>query len=54
MVEVELLFVPGRPHVDAARRLVEGCIEELRVRAHIDEKVGDYPSPTIRINGGWY
>ena len=51
MIEVELLSVPGCPHVDAARRLLEGCIEELRVKAHIDERVGDYPSPTIRING---
>ena len=51
MIEVELLSVPGCPHVDAARRLLEGCIEELHVRAHIDEKVGDYPSPTIRIDG---
>jgi glutaredoxin len=51
MVEVELLSVPGCPHVEAARRLLEGCIEELHVRAHIDEKVGDYPSPTILIDG---
>jgi hypothetical protein len=47
MVEVELLSVPGCPHVEAAHRLLEGCIEELKVRAHVDEKVGAYPSPTI-------
>ena len=51
MVEVELLSVPGCPHVDAARRLLEACVDELQVPAHIEEKVGAYPSPTIRIDG---
>jgi len=51
MLEVELLSVPGCPHVDAARRLLHACIEELHLKVHIDETVGAYPSPTIRING---
>ena len=51
MIEIELLSVDGCPHVDAARLLLDAWVEELHVRAHIEEKVGAYPSPTIRING---
>jgi glutaredoxin len=51
MVEVELLSVDGCPHVESARRLLESCIEELHVRAHIHAKVGPYASPTILIGG---
>ena len=51
MIEIELLSVEGRPHVDAARRLLKACVEELQVRANIEEKVGAYPSPTIRVDG---
>lgn len=51
MLEVELLSVPGCPHVSDARRLLESCIEEMQIRAHIEERLGAYPSPTIRVNG---
>ena len=51
MIEIELLSVDGCPHVDAARRLLKACVDELQVRAHIEEKVGAYPSPTIRVDG---
>src|SRR5437899_2190013 len=51
VVEVELLSVAGCPHVDAARQLLNACVEELQIRAHIEEKVGAYPSPTIRVDG---
>jgi hypothetical protein len=51
MVEVELLSVAGCAHVDAARQLLTDCIDELQVMAHIEEKVGAYPSPTIRVDG---
>jgi hypothetical protein len=51
MLKIELLSVAGCPHVDAARKLLNDCVEELHVRAQIEEKVGDYPSPTIRIDG---
>jgi hypothetical protein len=51
MVEIELLSVAGCPHVDAARKLLKECVEALHVRAQIEEKVGDYPSPTIRVDG---
>lgn len=51
LVEIELLSVAGCPHVDAARQLLKACVEELQVRAHIEEKEGAFPSPTIRIDG---
>ena len=51
MVEVELLSVAGCPHVDAARQLLNACVEELQITAHVEEKVGAYPSPTIRVDG---
>jgi hypothetical protein len=51
MIEVELLSVDGCPHVDAARQLLKACVEQLQVRARIVEKVGAYPSPTIRVDG---
>lgn len=51
MIEIELLSVDGCAHLDAARQLLHGCIDELQVIAHIEEKVGAYPSPTIRVDG---
>jgi hypothetical protein len=51
MVEIELLSVDGCPHVDDARQLLKACVEQLQVRARIEEKVGAYPSPTIRVDG---
>jgi hypothetical protein len=51
MVEIELLSVDGCPHVDAARQLLRACVEQLQVSARIEEKVGAYPSPTIRVDG---
>lgn len=51
MVEVELLYVPGCSNADAARQLLNDCIEELGLAVHIEEKVGSYPSPTIRVDG---
>jgi hypothetical protein len=51
MIEIELLSVDGCPHVDAARVLLAACVDELQVRAHIEEKVRAYPSPKIRVDG---
>jgi len=30
---------------------LEACVDELQVRVHIEEKVGAYPSLTIRVDG---
>ena len=51
MIRVELLLVPGCPHVDAARRLLQSCLSEVGIQPRIEEREGAYPSPTILING---
>jgi hypothetical protein len=51
MMEVELLYVAGCPHVDAARQMLNACINELGLAVHIEERMGEYPSPTIRVDG---
>jgi hypothetical protein len=48
---IEVLHAPGCPHVDQARALLRSCLAELRLDAPIGEHEGDYPSPTILVNG---
>lgn len=50
-MKVELLHVPGCPHVASARRLVHECLAELELAAQIEEHEGAYPSPTILVDG---
>jgi len=48
---IEVLHTPGCPHVDEARSLLRTCLAELRLELSIQEREGDYPSPTILVNG---
>ena len=48
---IELLSHPGCPHVDAARSLVRRCLLGLGLDAPVAERVGDYPSPSVVVNG---
>ena len=50
-MRVELLHHPGCRHAHAARQLIEQCLRTLAIAAPILVRVGDYPSPTILING---
>jgi hypothetical protein len=50
-MKVELRYVPGCPHTDAARMLLAECLTELHLDAVVEEKEGAYPSPSILING---
>lgn len=50
-MKIELLHVPGCPHVDAARALLSECLTELRLEVAVEDKEGAYPSPTILVNG---
>lgn len=56
-LRIELQYVVGCPHADAARTLLRECLTELQLDTPIEEKEGDYPSPTILVNGddvmGW-
>jgi hypothetical protein len=50
-MKIELLHVPGCPHVDAARALLTECLTELRLEVSVEDKEGAYPSPTILVDG---
>ncbi len=51
MVKVELQHVPGCPHADAARVLLRECLAELGLDVPFQDNEGEYPSPTILVNG---
>jgi hypothetical protein len=51
MTRIVILQVPGCPMVERVRETVRRALEQCRVRAEIDDLVGDYPSPTLLING---
>lgn len=48
---IQLLYFAGCPHADAARALLKACLARLDLAWPIEEKNGDYPSPTILIDG---
>lgn len=50
-MRVELLLAPDCPLADAARATVERCIDQLGLAAQVVERVGDYPSPTLLVDG---
>jgi hypothetical protein len=51
MLEVELRYVTGCPHTDAARALLKECLTELKLDVAVEYKEGEYPSPTILVDG---
>lgn len=51
MISVELLHVAGCPNLDAARSLLAACLRELGLPPGFEEREGEFPSPTIRVNG---
>jgi hypothetical protein len=50
-MRVELLQYEGCPLASAALRLVRQCLIDLGVPAPVLVRVGDYPSPTVLVNG---
>ncbi|MEV6527354.1 alkylmercury lyase [Longispora sp. NPDC051575] len=48
---IELRSVPGCPNLAPARELLRACLAELGLAAEVLELVGDYPSPTVLVNG---
>ena len=48
---VELLHTPECANLDEARALLESCISELGLAITVIDREGDYPSPTILVNG---
>jgi hypothetical protein len=50
-MRVELLLVPDCPHAESARALLARCLAEAGLAVPVVERVGDYPSPTVLVNG---
>jgi glutaredoxin len=50
-IEVELRHLAGCPHTEAARELLHECLTELQLDVAVEDKQGEYPSPTILVNG---
>jgi hypothetical protein len=48
---IELLQVPGCPNVAGARQTLESCLQQLGLDVPIVERVGDFASPSILVDG---
>ncbi|MEB3024020.1 alkylmercury lyase [[Mycobacterium] crassicus] len=48
---VQLLSVPDCPHVEQARATLRQALADLAIAADVEELIGDYPSPTVVIDG---
>ncbi|WP_370012724.1 alkylmercury lyase [Nocardia cyriacigeorgica] len=51
MTTIEVLTVPDCPNAPAALDLLRSCLDRLGLTIPIQQRTGDYPSPTILING---
>ena len=50
-VMVEVLFAGDCPHAAEALALVRRCLARLGLPDELVAREGDYPSPTVRVNG---
>lgn len=50
-MKVELLSVRDCPHVTDTRKLLHSCLSELGLDVVVHESVGDFPSPTVLVDG---
>jgi len=50
-VIVELRSVPGCPNLAPVRQVLYAALAELGLQPTVTELVGDYPSPSILIDG---
>lgn len=50
-VSVELLSASDCPNAPAARALLTGCLRRLGLDVQVVERVGEFPSPTILVDG---
>ena len=50
-MNVELLLTPNCPNASAARAVLADCLRRLGLTVRVHERVGDYPSPTILVDG---
>ena len=50
-MKIELLSVPDCPNVSRVRALLHTCVDRQEMRVEVVERVGDFPSPTVLIDG---
>lgn len=50
-MRIELLTSPGCPNAEHARSVIDHCLDVLGIQAPITDRVGQYPSPTVLIDG---
>jgi hypothetical protein len=50
-MKIEILSVPECPNLAPVRVLLQTCLDHLGARAEVTERVGDFPSPTVLVNG---
>ncbi len=50
-MDVELLLAPGCPNAAVTRAVLADCLYRLGLDLRVRERVGDYPSPTILVDG---
>lgn len=50
-VKVELWSTPDCPNVEAVRNSLDRALAELRLDLGVAELVGDYPSPSVIVDG---
>ena len=50
-MKLELLYFHGCPNADRARALLAQCLTQLGLSALLVEREGDFPSPSIQVNG---
>ena len=48
---VELLLAPQCPHAEDARVMLARCLAEAGLAVPVVERVGEYPAPTVLVNG---
>lgn len=50
-MRIEILYAPECPNVNGVRRLLLECLAELGLKQDVIEREGEYPSPTIVVDG---
>lgn len=50
-MRIELLYAPGCPHWRETREMLRRLVRRLDLSVEIQEHAGDYPSPTVLVDG---
>jgi hypothetical protein len=50
-MRVELLLAPDCPNAGAAKIALTEALHELELKVPVVERVGDFPSPTVLVDG---